>query len=194
MIIGLGGYATSGKDAVADLLCENHRYRKTYMSKPLEAALLALDPLVEAGDAYPVRYSLVHRLEGYDASKRHPEVRRLLQNLGTEVGRAMLGENVWVDLAFAEVARLHDGSHVAITGIRFRNELDAVRARGGLAVWVDRGLEPVNGHASDNTLGPLDFDVILKNDGTLDDLERRVATFVEWMARAEDARRWNRAA
>ncbi len=181
-LIGVGGYAFSGKDTLADLLVERHGFYKTYMSKPLEQALLALDPLVPKqhstrfGEEAIERYSEQHRALGYDRSKENPEVRRLLQRLGTEVGRNMFGESVWVDAMLRDVAG-HE--RAVVTGIRFRNELEAIQDAGGTTVWVDRGLGPVNDHASDNTLRPMDFDDVVGNYGPLSDLAAVADLFVE---------------
>lgn len=186
MLIGLGGYAEAGKDAVADFLTDEGWF-KTYMSHPLERALLALNPWVRItakerrvvlgngpeteGFAW-LLYAMLHREVGYEKSKKVENVRVLLQRLGTEVGRNMLGEDIWVDKAFEEVRTgLAAELSVTITGIRYENELRALRQLGGVAVWVARpSYGPVNAHSSDNTLGRQDFDVILDNNGSLEDL------------------------
>lgn len=171
-LIGLGGYAFSGKDAVADVLEENGFYR-TYMSKALENALLALDPWI---DSYGTRYSQLHAQIGYGPSKTDLEVRRLLQRLGTEVGRNILGEDVWVDAAFREIEKgRRPDQRVVITGIRYPNELDRIKSEGGVSVWVSRpGYGPVNGHSSDNDLDIYDFDYAIDNRGSLDFLSSMV--------------------
>ena len=46
-LIGIGGYAGSGKDAVADILEDSHGFYGTFMSQPLNAALCRLNPQVE---------------------------------------------------------------------------------------------------------------------------------------------------
>ena len=209
-LIGLGGYAFSGKDTVADLLAEHHGWAKTYMSKPLEQALLTINPqipIVRAWETTPeglkavnhysrieptgrhemqifVSYQVLHEAVGYDESKLNPEVRRLLQALGTEVGRDMFGESLWVDIMLKEAHDLRSqGRAVAVTGIRFANELDAIRTARGLLVWVSRpGLDPVNAHVSDNGLTENDFDLTVINDGTVDDLRSKVAALVRTLS------------
>lgn len=201
MLIGLSGYATSGKDAVADRLRDAYGFTKLYMSQELERALLKLNPWIpiDASSSAPeadllikgilpniswIRYAEMHDLIGYDASKTNPEVRRLLQVLGTEVGREMIDQDLWVRLVFRKVDDAMGAGHdVAITGIRYPNELEWVRRRGGVVVWVDRGLAPVNGHTSDNSLGQEHCDLTLINWGTLDDLY----TGVDWLRQAVDS-------
>ena len=173
-LIGLGGYAYAGKDSIANVLEEMGWFR-TYMSAPLEQALLTLNPYIINEKFQIVRYAELHAAVGYDESKKNPEVRRLLQTLATEVVRNMFGDDVWIDLAFAS---LPPDADVVITGIRYPNELEAIRHSGGKAYWVDRpGFGPVNDHSSDNTLGPDDFDGIIPNHGTLEDLGIYVRTF-----------------
>jgi hypothetical protein len=190
-LIGFGGYATSGKDTAADILVNKYGYKKLYMSQVLEQALLALDPIITVTanpfhrlDKDPltvIRYQEIHSKYGYDNSKQIEEVRTLLQKLGTEVGRNILGENVWVDAVFSQADKLmSEGFDVCVCGIRYGNELDAITSRKGLATWVDRGLAPVNSHTSDNALGPDDFDYILDNRGTIQYLENNLDTMISW--------------
>lgn len=135
------------------MLVRDHDCAKINMSKPIRDALLALDPLVPVpfGTA---RFSDICDQVGFDAAKRNPEVRMLLQRLGTEVGRNLFGENFWVDQVFSEVRRIIDsGGRVAVTGVRYQNELTALKDCGGVSVWVERPhFAPVNQHASDNAL------------------------------------------
>ena len=179
-LIGLGGYARSGKDAIAAIL-ERHGWYRTFMSKPLHQAMLALDPYIPQGAIAPVlhRYSGLVAVLGYDETKaRFPEVRRLLQVLGTEVGRGILGEDAWIDTIEEELgdAWAADPSRPqVVTGIRFPNEIARIRYLGGELIWVERpGFGPTNGHASETTLGPHDFDEVLHNCEDLAGLERRV--------------------
>ena len=179
-LIGLGGYARSGKDAIAAIL-ERHGWYRTFMSKPLHRAMLALDPIItlDHWDDLSVRYSELIESRGYEKAKAEfSEVRRLLQVLGTEVGRGILGEDAWIDTIEEELgdAWAADPSRPqVVTGIRFPNEIARIRSLGGELIWVERpGFGPTNGHASETTLGPHDFDEVLHNCEDLAGLERRV--------------------
>ena len=110
-----------------------------------------------------------------------PEVRRLLQVMGTEVGRQMFGEDFWIDLMFSKIeGDEYFGLPVALTGIRYQNELDRVKAAGGYTVWVNRPNHgPVNAHSSDNSLTCGYFDYVLDNVGSLKDLEYEVYLMLE---------------
>jgi hypothetical protein len=176
-LIGLGGYATSGKDVVADLLVKEFGYHKTFMSAPLEAALIALNPIIFPSSK--LRYAEFHRSAGYEETKKNVEVRTLLQKLGTEVGRKLIHEDVWVEVVFRDILTwLNEGKKVVVTGIRYPNELVALRALNGTAVWVDRGRAPVNSHSSDNALGINDFDESLLNKTSLTAFKKVIRAWV----------------
>lgn len=182
ILVGFGGRLASGKDASADHLVAEFGFRKHWMSEPLAEALAVLNPILSIDDdGYRVRYARLVAEVGYTKAKNHPEVRRLLQVLGTEIGRNMLGEDTWVNLAGSKIdhSRYIDHVPVAITGIRFKNELEMIRRRGGHLIWVERPeLEGVSAHSSENSVGPADFDATLVNDGTLADLYTKVTTLI----------------
>jgi predicted kinase len=185
-VIGLGGRLRAGKDEVASHLAREHGYTVIGMSDALHEAMLALDPIVDVGPLYGdiefERYSDVVAQVGYVEAKKRPEVRRLLQPLGTEVGRGLIGENVWVDITARKIERLlAEGHSVALTGCRFENELRMIHSFAGRAVWVERpslNPTPEGVHASEVSLGPQDFDLTVVNDGSLADLYARVDTLL----------------
>lgn len=194
-LIGIGGLLYAGKDAVADYLVERYSWNKRGMSDPLNDALLALNPQVGI-NARPaqldghlvgefITYQRLYEEVGYVEAKKNPEVRRLLQALGTEVGRNMIDENVWVDVAAREIEKRRTaGQDVIITGMRFPNELDMIRRLGGHLWWVSRpGVEGGQGtlavHASESSVGPDDFDTTILNVGDLDDLYEAVEIALE---------------
>lgn len=180
-LIGLGGYVYSGKDAFADVLENRLGWYKTYMSKALRESLEVLNPWV----AFDTKGRLIRFAElvkelGYEKAKEFPEVRALLQRMGTEVGRKLWNEDFWVDLCFDDaIKHLERGKPTVVTGIRYPNELKVIQNLGGTSVWVSRpGYSAVNAHSSDNSLVEEDFDFIFKNDGTLEDLDDKVPEFL----------------
>jgi hypothetical protein len=49
-----------------------------------------------------------------------------------------------------------------------------VKELGGCTVWINRpGFGPVNEHISDNALDATDFDLIVCNEGSIEDLQNR---------------------
>lgn len=219
-IIGISGFMGAGKDELADILGSKHGFMKTFMSEPLARSLYALNPwipvrddeaeggdewwtfyaLIEAGAAdvpakgtktLQARYRDIADAIGYTAAKKIPEVRRLLQVLGTEVGRDIIGENTWTDIAARTLTQWQaDGIPAVITGIRYRNELAMIRELGGATVWIHRpGLTipaELAMHSSETTVGPDDCDYRVDNDGTGDDWREVLAQRAEQLMREVD--------
>ena len=154
-VIGLAGYARSGKDTAAEILSE-YGYTRASFADAIRDALYHLNPLIEDE---PLA-SRVDRL-GWEITKANPEIRQLLQRFGTEVGREMFGEDFWVDYLFNN---LPDGSKIVITDCRYPNEAEAVQAMGGKMWRIKRdGVTAVNDHISETSLDDYEFDMIVDN-------------------------------
>lgn len=183
-LIGIGGRLAAGKDTVADYLV-GKGWIKFGMSDPLHQSMMKLNPIVDAYgteggiDAEVVTYREAIEERGYtEAKAEFPEVRRILQVFGTEVGRDLFGENVWVDIMKRRAAAAMETQNVIVTGIRFINEVEAIRELGGKLWWVDRH-EATNvavNHASENSVSGKDFDEVIPNYGTIEALYRDVDT------------------
>lgn len=176
-IIGLSGYARSGKDTLASFMTDAGWERRAFADK-LKDFLYAQNPMVAVtvnSDGTAGYYSLAALVDsvGWERAKEfapeHPySTRQILQRLGTEAGRRILGENVWVDAGLSSLEP--DGKYV-FTDIRFPNEAKAIEDRGG---WVFRivrpGTEPMNAHPSETALDNWPFYARIVNSGTLEDL------------------------
>ncbi|MGW2419791.1 deoxynucleotide monophosphate kinase family protein [Streptomyces sp. NPDC001709] len=179
-LIGLAGAARSGKDSAAQALLDAGWSRRAFADK-VRDILYAMNPVLDEPSYSDGFTTLRYEVDqyGWDAAKEtYPEVRRYLQRLGTEGGRGVLGENVWVDALFRDFTTW--GATV-ITDVRFPNEAEAIRAHGGLVVAIERpGQEPIReaGHVSENALAGYLFDDVIRNDGTLAQLHDRVMQLI----------------
>lgn len=175
-LIGMHGFAQTGKDTVASILAD-HGYKKVAFASPIVQALSTLNPIVSVDNrGRTFRFNDLLELEGYEDAKKTLEFRRLLQVFGTEVGRELLGEDIWVDIAKKKIA---PAGRFIITDVRFPNEVKMVKSVGGTLIKIVRpGYTPVNGHKSDSGLPDSLFDLVLVNDGTLEDLRRKVVASV----------------
>jgi len=201
-IIGISGYAGSGKDTVADLLEKFYGIKKMGFADPLREMAMAIDPIVHLGvvwgdttGEYPpelpdgfgvrtVRYSDALEEHGYNEAKfKYPEIRRFLQHLGTDAVRNVLGDSTWTDLAIDRaLATLMrpEWSGVSFADVRFRNEAAVVQDQGGVVIRVNRpDVGPASDHISEHDLDGYLYDYIIENDGTLEDLRSRVDVFME---------------
>lgn len=168
MIIGLSGYAGSGKDTVANYLVDDKGFVRVAFADAIKEALLKLNPILENGlrlNENVIKY-------GWEPTKARTETRRLMQVFGTEVGRNMFGSAFWVDMAFSKTMRHYpEDTNFVIPDVRFQNEADMIKERGGRVWRIERdGIEPVNSHSSETALDDYDFDLILRNNHSLETL------------------------
>jgi hypothetical protein len=179
-LIGFAGAARSGKDTAAQALLDAGWTRRAFADK-VRDMLYAMNPVLDE-PAYSngftsLRYEVDHY--GWEGVKEmYPEARRYLQRLGTEGGREILGENVWVDALFRD---RDTWGPTVITDVRFPNEAEAIRAHGGLVVAIERPGQTLireSGHASENALAGYLFDDVIRNDGTLAQLHDRVMQLI----------------
>lgn len=175
-VVALSGYARSGKDSVATVLAR-YGYEKRAFAGPLREALHRLNPVIGA-DGLTLRQARLGfedpmSAEAWEHVKaRFPEVRRLLQVLGTEVGRDLIGENLWADLGTRGIG---PGNRVVFTDCRFPNEAEAVRKLGGEVWRIERPRNtPANGHCSETAMDDWAYDLVLHNTGTRAELETAV--------------------
>lgn len=172
MIIGFCGLAGAGKDTAAAHLVERHGYRRIAFADPMRVALERLDPFVQIGAAH-LRLSHIVAARGWHEAKKEPDVRRLLQRFGTEVGRNLFGTDVWVDLALDGV---EPGERIVATDVRFANEAAAIVRLGGIVVEVQRPGAGLAGTEAAHASEAMDFGrhAVIVNDGTLDELHAKV--------------------
>ncbi|MFK0099210.1 hypothetical protein [Streptomyces sp. NPDC091040] len=173
-LIGLAGAARSGKDTAAQPLLESGWTRRAFADK-VRDMLYAFDPYVLDTQNEVWNVSVAVDRYGWDGAKEQlPEIRTYLQELGTEGARAVLGEDVWVDALFRDYATW---GPTVITDVRFPNEADAIRARGGLVIAIQRPgqeLIPDAEHVSETALRGYLFDDVILNDGPVAQLHDRV--------------------
>ncbi len=98
--------------------------------------------------------------------------RQLLQIVGTDFGRNMINENIWVDLTLSNYT---EDAKWIIPDVRFKNEVTAIQNLGGLVIRVIREYDKKDKHESEQDLSNFDeYNYVVVNDGTLDDLLNRV--------------------
>lgn len=173
-VVALSGLAGSGKSTLADYLIERHGYVRVKFAGPLKAMARAVgltdDHIEGALKELPCQL-----LQG-----KTP--RFFMQQLGTQFGRDIIGEDFWTGL-WLNTANdvLNDGGRVITDDCRFDNEADAVRAIGGVVVELKGRGGIAGAHASEQGC---DADLVLRNDGSVQDLQRRADELLYGLKRA----------
>jgi hypothetical protein len=169
------GNQGAGKDEICNYLRDKYSFAKVGFSDPIYALLEEMNPAVyvrSANKYFP--YNSLVANHGLDWAKRlYPEIRRWLQIIGTEYGRDVFGPDCWVR---ALDARIKDLPFVAVRDVRFENEIDYIRSRGGFIVWVqsNRAPERDTSHTSEKLVFADHADYTVQNNGTLVELYRQL--------------------
>lgn len=159
MIIGLCGPEGAGKSTVAKLLRSMYGCDIKPLAGPLKRMLLAM--------GVPKR-----NLYGSTADKAEPldilrgkSAREAMQLLGTEWGRQMISNDLWLN---AWRSSLGEEPHVIADDVRFSGEAQAIHDLGGVLICIVRSMDDFNRiprHASE-AFGSLQYDALVINDGT----------------------------
>jgi hypothetical protein len=177
MIIGLTGYAQSGKDTVAKILVENYGYTRVAFADKIRDYLYDMNPMVDNVAGEPIFLKERVDRDGWEVAKKNPHIRRTLQNAGV-AARKTFGEGFWVHEAMKTMLTdPRPDMNYVITDVRFLNEADMIRANNGQIWRIKRlGVEAVNTHVSESEMEGYSVDQIFANNGTIEDLEAMVKT------------------
>lgn len=178
LLLGLAGSMGSGKTTVADHFAREHGFHGPLnFADPLKDALCAM--LGVDRDALEV---LKRSNDPVFAGR---SVRYALQTLGTEWGRQNIAPDVWLRLMDRHLGQIESWqpcpAGMVIADIRFENEADFIRARGGIVIHVRRDLqddEQASTHISEFPVAIHEDDFTLRNDGSLQDLYRAADNLV----------------
>lgn len=169
-LIGLVGYAGSGKSLAADCLAP-HGYYRTRFAAPLKDMLRSLG-LTQAEVDGHLKEVPCELLGG--KTPRHAMI-----TLGTEWGRNLIDYNLWVRVTMHKVNHsLSVGDKkVVIDDVRFPNEAQAIRDAGGTIWRIDRvGVGAGSSHISETGQEDIEPDVIVINDGDPESFKQSVLT------------------
>lgn len=184
MLIGLHGKARAGKDTVAAHLIAKHK-------------LLRYGPSVPVKDTTAAMFGIPREYLDDDNMKDQFDpfwqmtYREMAQKVGKESSRDIFGDDIWMRHVGRKWASIRDektidgrynAAHVAYGGmiladIRYQNEVEWVKKHGGIVIFVIRTNLPASSgvdHAAEKGLSVDLADILLYNNGTVDDLYANV--------------------
>ena len=187
MLIGVVGLIGSGKGTVSDRLEQKHNFRKDSFAKSLKDAVSSMfnwDREMLEGKTNESR-AWREKPDAFWSKRFGKDVtpRWVLQYFGTEVMRQNMHDAIWVDSCMAR----YDGKPTVIADTRFENEIKTIREMGGTILLVKRGQDPdwftdyvegnivpKNVHSSEYAWAKSEYDHLITNDGTLEDLHQKI--------------------
>lgn len=156
MIIGLAGKKESGKTTAAQSIVDSLGFKKLSFAEPVKKMIDSL--LFDLGCTETGKKDLAQYIQ---VTKRY-----LYQTLGTEWGRKMIHPNIWLMIADIRVIEVIDigYEHIVIDDVRFENEADYIRERGGVIIHIERlGLVSTDEHFSEKGIAFKKGDIHLAN-------------------------------
>ena len=170
-LIGLTGLAGAGKDTVRQILEQQHGYIGLGFADPIRNMLRTL----LSDNGISAEWMDARELKEQPIPALGKSYRELAQTLGTEWGRKVLGQGFWLNIAAAYIeditSQTFNPLHFVVSDVRFANEADWVRLRGGVIWQVIRpGLDAVRPHVSEQGAASIKPDDVIYNDGSIDDL------------------------
>lgn len=208
MIIGICGFIGSGKDTIADYLVNYHEFRRESFANSLKDAVAHVfgwDRVLLEGRTKQAR-EWREQVDPWWAERLGmPNLtpRWILQYWGTEVCRKGFNDDIWI--ASLENKLRNSKDHIVISDCRFPNEIKSIKSAGGIVIRVIRGPEPewyqdavnmnegrgnmswllssdritrLGIHSSETAWVGTEFDVVIDNNGSIDDLFEQVKNLV----------------
>lgn len=130
-LLGFAGKAHSGKDFSADHIVREYPNLKIAKVAFADAVRDMVRPIFDVDDIYR-RGGKEDPIDGFGVS-----LREILQSLGTDWGRYMVSEDIWVKVLDKRISeRYSDFDIVIISDIRFDNERDYVIHNGGKVISI----------------------------------------------------------
>ena len=178
-LVALTGAAGSGKSNVAKYLSEgrhshygsNVPFVRTKFSGTLKKMLMQIPNVT------------IDMIEG--KLKEEPQElfggktpREVMQTLGTEWGRDSVYSKIWLDSWERSVCDL---TYVVVEDLRYLNEAELVKNRGGEIWRIKRPDYQCNGHISETEMEGIEPDLTIRNSGSLEELHAMIdSILVPW--------------
>jgi hypothetical protein len=205
IILGITGLIGSGKDSAAQYLIDNYNFTKLSFAGSLKDAVSVVfgwDRELLEGTTKESR-EWREQVDEWWATRLdmpHLTPRWVLQHWGTELFRQSFHNDIWV-LSLENKLRQQSGN-VVITDCRFKNEINAIKNVGGRTARIFRGMSPDwypyaesfnkfgdtlsldvlkrnNVHASEYSSVGLDYDHLISNNSSLEDLHSKLDLIID---------------
>ncbi len=168
-LIGITGHAQNGKTTCAERLIEMGWHRVPFASILKE--MLGVMCVPHANLYGSEKEEALEMLCGKSA-------RYAMQTLGTELGRTLIGQEIWVNSWKARVGpMLQTGTMVVVDDVRFPNEVEVIQDMGGFIIRVIRSDSSHDVHESEVQIDSLEYDHTITNFKGVEELRQKISCF-----------------
>lgn len=140
-VVGITGRKQSGKNWFANVLADAFK-EAGYATEQVSFAT----PIKQACNAifgWDLGMLEDERFKATTDTRFNITPRKAMQLLGTEFGREMVNDSIWVDIALQKVYANHRAGKITlITDVRFDNECELLTKTGGKLIKVINPLQP----------------------------------------------------
>jgi hypothetical protein len=198
MIIGICGLIGAGKDTAADYLVNFHEFKRESYAGTLKDAVAAVfgwDRDLLEGRTKTAREWREQVDPWWSERLSMPDLtpRLVLQLWGTNVLRQHFHDDIWIASVENKLRTTKD--NIVISDCRFPNEIESIRRAGGRVIRIARGADPAwfslakvhaaempnvypNIHASEYSWASTEFDLVIDNNGSIEDLYTELKNLV----------------
>lgn len=169
MIIGFTGKMHSGKDTCGDYFVSRYNFKKYSFAEPVKQIAK-----IVFGFSYTQLYG--DEKDIID-SKWNITPRECLQKIGTDMFRKHFWDDIWIRSLEEKI----DNNDCVICDVRFQNEADMIKRRGGIIIKIIRNYENTGHentchentkHESENN--EVGYDYLIENNSDMADLHEQL--------------------
>jgi len=185
MIIGITGKKRSGKDTISDFLVEKYYFVKYGFADPIKDIARIIFGFTE-NQLFEKEKDIVDENWGF-------KPRDFFQKFGTDYGQFIFPKHfpeifkdkdersLWI-MVFKRwyLNKLKENPYlkVVISDVRFNHEFECIKDLGGYVIKVKRDNTIKDNHISENELDNLEFDHKLSNNGTKEELFKKIINII----------------
>lgn len=183
ILIGLTGYARSGKDTVADYLVDEYDFKKLSFATSLKEACKCVFGFTNK-QLYGDDKDVIDEYWGY-------KPREILQKVGTELFRKCLADNfdeigdeIWIRSLEKQIKKYQAKGYnrFVIADVRFENEESFIHNFGG-SIWKvqkhKHNTRQVNPHSSESFIDTINHDELITNNSSFEKLYDQIESLCE---------------
>jgi hypothetical protein len=176
----LGFYSSSpqqGKSTISKYLVEKYNYSMLTFASPMKDMITIIFKGLGYSDD-KIEAMLYGNLKEVIVKELGVTPRHMLVTLGSEWGRGMIDDSMWIKIAMKSLDNTIN--HVC-EDIRLLNEAERLRSKGFKIIRVINPRATLVESISEGKLDDYNFDKVLINDGTIEDLQKSVDSMIkEW--------------